>query len=108
MDFQKLKKRVIGILSNPITNGARSRREQDDIASVYTSYIMPMAAIPAICMFLGLGIVGAPFGGRSASGTALSSAIYSYFGGARRTHDRGPRHREARAEVQVERLDVTP
>lgn len=78
MDFQKLKKRVIGILTDPIHEWRAIAAEQDDIASVYKNYIMPLAAIPAVSMFIGLGIIGAPFLGRLGFVTALSSAIGMY------------------------------
>lgn len=78
MDFQKLQKRVIGILSNPIYEWRAIAGEEDDIASVYKGYIIPMAAIPALCLFLGLAVIGAPFDGRYAPRLAISSAVYSY------------------------------
>lgn len=78
MDFQKLKKRVIGILTDPIYEWRAIAAEQDDIASVYKNYIMPLAAIPAVSMFIGLGVIGAPFLGRFGFVTALSSAIGMY------------------------------
>ena len=78
MDFQKLKKRVIGILTNPFHEWRAIAAEQDDIASVYMTYIIPLAAIPALAMFIGLGVVGAPFLGRFGIVTALSSAIATY------------------------------
>jgi hypothetical protein len=78
MDVQKLKTRVIGILTDPIHEWRTIATEQDDIASVYMNYIVPLAAIPAIAMFIGLGVVGAPFLGRFGIVTALSSAIGLY------------------------------
>ena len=78
MDFEKLKRRVIGILSDPVHEWRVIEAEQDDVASVYMSYIVPLAAIPAISMFIGLGIIGAPFIGRYGIVTALSSAIGLY------------------------------
>jgi hypothetical protein len=78
MDFQRLKKRVIGILTDPIHEWRMIASEPDDIESLYKGYIMPLAAIPAISMFLGLGIVGAPFLGRFGIVTALTSALWTY------------------------------
>ena len=78
MDFQKLRRRVIGILTDSIHEWRVISAEQDDIASVYMNYIVPLAAIPAISMFIGLGIIGAPFIGRFGILTALSSAIFGY------------------------------
>ena len=78
MDVQKLKKRVVGILSAPMREWRVIAEEQYDAASVYMNYIVPMAAIPAISMFIGLGIIGVPFSGRFGIVTALSSAIFVY------------------------------
>ena len=78
MDFQKLQKRVVGILVNPIYEWRAIAGEDDGIASVYTGYILWVAAIPAVCLFIGMGIIGAPFLGRSTVGLALRSAIYGY------------------------------
>jgi hypothetical protein len=78
MDFQKLKRRVIGILTDPIFEWRAIAAEQDDVATLYKSYIMPMAAIPAVSMFIGLGVIGAPFLGRFGIVTALGSAIWTY------------------------------
>jgi predicted outer membrane lipoprotein len=78
MDFQKLQKRVVGILTDPIHEWRMIAAEQDDVESLYKGYILPLAAIPAVSMFLGLGIIGAPFAGRFGIVTALTSAIWIY------------------------------
>jgi hypothetical protein len=78
MDFEKLKKRVIGIITEPMHEWRVVESERDDIASVYRNYIVPLAAIPAIALFIGMGIVGVPFVGRFGIITALSSAIFVY------------------------------
>jgi hypothetical protein len=78
MDFQKLQKRVVGILTDPIHEWRAIASEQDDVESIYKGYIMPLAAIPAIAMFLGLGVIGAPFYGRFGIVMALTSAIWIY------------------------------
>jgi hypothetical protein len=78
MDFRRLQKRVIGILANPTHEWRAIAVEEDDIASVYKRYILWIAAIPAVCLFIGLGVIGAPFGGRSTVALALNSAIYGY------------------------------
>lgn len=74
----QLKNRVIAILTDPIHEWRTIAAEPEDVASLYKNYIMPLAAIPAIAMFIGLGIVGAPFLGRFGLVTALSSAIGLY------------------------------
>jgi hypothetical protein len=78
MDFQKLKKRVIGILTDPIYEWRIIAAEPADVASLYKNYIMVMAAIPAISMLLGLGVIGAPFLGRFGVLMSLSAAISFY------------------------------
>jgi hypothetical protein len=78
MDFQKLKKRVMGILTEPIYEWRVIASEPADVASLYKNYIMVMAAIPAISMLLGLGVIGAPFLGRFGVLMSLSAAISFY------------------------------
>jgi hypothetical protein len=78
MDFQKLRKRVIGILANPVHEWRAIASENDDVGSVYRDYIIWMAAIPSVCLFVGLGLIGAPLTGRFGMGIALGSAIYGY------------------------------
>jgi hypothetical protein len=80
MDLQKLQKRVVGILASPVSEWRAIAGEDDDIASVYRRYILWMAAIPSVCLFVGLGVIGTPFSGRLGLGIAVSSAIYSYIG----------------------------
>jgi hypothetical protein len=80
MDFQRLQKRVVGILASPVYEWRVIAGENDNIASVYTGYILWMAAIPAVCLFLGLAAIGAPFSGQLGLGIAVSSALYSYVG----------------------------
>jgi|SRR6185503_16170073 len=78
MDVPKLQARVVGMLKNPTFEWRTISAEPDDIQSLYVNYIIPLAAIPAIAMFLGLTIVGVPFQGRIGFFTALSTAIVIY------------------------------
>ena len=78
MDVPKLQARVVGMLKNPTFEWRTISAEPDDIQSLYMNYIIPLAAIPAIAMFLGLTIVGVPFQGRIGFFTALSTAIVIY------------------------------
>jgi hypothetical protein len=80
MDIQKLPGRVAGILSDPRAEWRKIAEEQDGIGSFYTSYIMPLAAIPAVAMLVGLALAGNPVAGGFAMGAAIRSAIYSYAG----------------------------
>src|SRR5262245_10504815 len=78
MTVQKLPNRVIGILANPVHEWRAIASEDDGIASVYTGYILWMAAIPAVCLLIGLAMIGTPLSGRLGLRIALSSAVYNY------------------------------
>ena len=52
--------------------------EPDDVAAIYRNYIVFLAAIPAVSMFLGLTIFGVPCSDGTASSTALRAAIAMY------------------------------
>ena len=78
MDFEKIKKRVMDLLKSPETEWKVIAEESGDIASLYVSYVMPLAAIPAVSLLLGLLLIGAPIIGRFSIGTALSGAIGSF------------------------------
>ena len=81
MDYQKLKKRVIGIITDPMHEWRAIVSEPDDIASLYWNYIVPLAAVPAVGMFIGLGVVGVPFVGRFGILTSLGTAIVVFVQG---------------------------
>jgi hypothetical protein len=81
MDVQKLKKRVIGMLTDPMHEWRAIVSEREDVASLYQNYIVPLAAIPAVAMFIGLAVVGVPFVGRARIVTALSTAIVIFVQG---------------------------
>jgi hypothetical protein len=53
-----LQTRVINILSKPKQEWPVIASEATDVATLYKQYIMPLAAIPAICGFLGMTIIG--------------------------------------------------
>jgi Yip1-like protein len=78
MNFPKLQARVVGMLKNPTIEWRTISGEPDDIQSLYMNYIIPLAAIPAVAMFLGLAIIGVPFIGRVGFITALATAIVLY------------------------------
>jgi hypothetical protein len=75
MDIPGLQNRVASIIKRPAHAWAAIAAEPEDIGSLYLSYIMPLAAIPAISLFLGLSIIGAPIVGRYGISTALSAAV---------------------------------
>ena len=53
-----LQTRVINILSKPMQEWPVIASESTDVAALYKEYIMPLAAIPAICGFLGITLIG--------------------------------------------------
>lgn len=69
-----LHNRVKGILTNPRAEWLAIAAEPDDVAAIYRNYIVLLAAIPAISIFLGLTIFGVPLFGRYGLSTALGSA----------------------------------
>jgi hypothetical protein len=73
-----LQKRVTGILTNPRAEWIAIAAEPDDVAALYRNYIVVLAAIPAVSMFLGLTIIGMPLLGRYGVTSALASAIAMY------------------------------
>jgi len=75
--------RVKNILLSPRTEWPVIDAEPATVASLYTGYIMPLAAIPAICQALGMSLFGVtiPFIGthyRTPIGSALTSAAILY------------------------------
>jgi hypothetical protein len=75
-----LQTRVVNILTNPTSEWPVIAGESDDIATIYRSYAVPLAAIPAVCTFLGLLVFGLPFLGRPGLMGALSTALGNYVG----------------------------
>jgi hypothetical protein len=75
MDLQT---RVKGILTNPGAEWLKIAAEPDDVAGIYRNYIVFLAAIPAISIFLGLTIAGVRLFGRYGMSTALGSAVAMY------------------------------
>ncbi len=77
-----LRTRVVNILTRPSEEWPVIAAEQTSTGTLYTGYIMPLAAIPAVCMFVGLAVLGSiiPLFGALGFGPAywLASAIVSY------------------------------
>ena len=77
-----LQTRVTGILSKPADEWRSIEAESTDPATLMREYAAPLAAIPAVCQFLGLTIVGMslPFLGTVRIGMmrGLSSAILGW------------------------------
>ena len=53
-----LQTRVVNILSKPAQEWPVIATESTDVATLYKQYIIPLAAIPAICGFLGMTLIG--------------------------------------------------
>jgi hypothetical protein len=53
-----LQERVTRILKQPQTEWPVIEAESTSVGTLYRSYIMPLAAIPAICGFLGMVLIG--------------------------------------------------
>jgi hypothetical protein len=77
-----LQDRVVGILTKPREEWVTIAAEPTDVQKLYREYIVPLAAIPAICSWLGQSIVGTtvPFVGTYRVGfvRGLAWAIVSY------------------------------
>jgi hypothetical protein len=77
-----LKDRVVKILTNPKAEWPVIEAEVTDAPKLYREYIAILAAIPPICSFIGMSVVGisAPFVGYIRVGIAqgLAQAIVSY------------------------------
>jgi Yip1 domain len=72
-----LKTRVKNILIAPKREWPVIAEEPADVASLYTGYILPLAAIPPLCSVIGLSVVGM-MGYRMGFGAALGWAITRY------------------------------
>jgi len=72
-----LKTRVKAILIAPKREWPIIAEEPADAASLYTGYILPLAAIPPVCGLVGLSLVGV-MGYRMSFGIALGGAIVRY------------------------------
>ena len=82
MDFSKLIERVKGILLSPKTEWEKIAAETTDVKSLYIGYAMILAAIPAICGFIGSTVIGVslPIVGtiRTGVAAALVQLVLSY------------------------------
>ena len=75
-----LQTRVVNILTKPASEWSVIATEPTDVASLFKEYIAILAAIPPVCLFLGMTVVGVPIFGRLGFGTALTGAIMGYVG----------------------------
>lgn len=73
-----LQTRVVNILTKPASEWPVIAAEPSDVASLYTNYILVLAAIPAVCTFLGLLVIGVPLLGTYGLSAALVAGVISY------------------------------
>lgn len=73
--------RIQGILLRPKEEWAKIKEESLPITQLFTSYVVILAAIPAIAQFIGLSIFGGfrvPYLGRNIYGRAFFYSFFSY------------------------------
>ena len=68
--------RVQGILLKPKETWPKIEQESADTASVYSTYLIFIAAIPAVAVFIGLSIIGAGAFGVSVRIPLLSGLVH--------------------------------
>ena len=73
-----LQTRVKNILLQPASEWTAIAAEPMDVMGLYRNYILILAAIPSVCLFVSLGVFGAPYIGRLGMGGALGGAITAY------------------------------
>jgi Yip1 domain len=73
-----LQTRVVNILTKPASEWPVIAAEPSDVSGLYKNYIVLLAAIPAVCTFLGLTVIGVPFFGSYGFSAALVAGIMSY------------------------------
>ena len=71
--------RARGILADPRSEWAKIDGEQDDVMQLLTSYVAPLAAIPALSSFIGACAVGVVVPG---VGSVRASILQGFFGAA--------------------------
>jgi hypothetical protein len=70
--------RVTSILTKPAAEWPVIAAEPAEIASVLVGYVLILAAIPAVCLFIGVTLISAPFVGGYAITGALTGAVLHY------------------------------
>ncbi|MCP5046919.1 MAG: DUF1282 domain-containing protein [bacterium] len=81
MDFNAIIKRVVAILTKPKEEWEVIKNEQMSVSDMYTKYAIIVAAIPAICGFIGWVAVGRSFMSitiKMPIGRALIWAVFQY------------------------------
>ena len=73
--------RIQGILLKPKEEWGKIKEEKTTVKELFTSYVIILAAIPAIAQFIGWALVGGmriPYIGRSIIGRTFMYSIFSY------------------------------
>lgn len=70
--------RVKNILLKPKEEWPVIAGETTSTAELYTNYIIPLAAIPAVSMFIGWSVIGLPFVGRISMTTGLTMMVTQF------------------------------
>ena len=70
--------RVKNILLKPKEEWPVIAGEPTSTAELYTNFIIPLAAIPAVSMFIGWSVVGLPFVGRISMTTGLTMMVTQF------------------------------
>jgi Yip1 domain len=79
--MNNLVQRVIALLKSPKSEWPVIAAEPASVGALYKGYIIPLAALPAICMFVKSSFIGSGMFGisyRSGIGVGLSTAVISY------------------------------
>jgi hypothetical protein len=70
--------RVTNILTKPSSEWPVIAAEPADVASILVGYVLILAAIPAVCLFIGVEVIAVPYIGHLPVAGALSGAVMTY------------------------------
>jgi len=73
--------RVTNILTKPAAEWSVIAAEPADVTSIFVGYVLILAAIPAVCQFIGISLISAPVVGAFGMGAGLTGAIVGYVSG---------------------------
>ena len=77
-----LKSRILNILTKPKEEWPAIANESTDVVTLYKEYVAPLSAIPAICGFLGMTMIGVPVPSmgniRTPIGSAFTELVVGY------------------------------
>ncbi len=70
-----LQSRILNILTKPKEEWPAIANESTDVVTLYKEYVAPLSAIPAICGFLGMTMIGVPVPSMGNIRTPIDSAF---------------------------------